>query len=142
MSRWPIRPIVGLLILTFAAGCSLRGEEPSSDPMPMEPEAPEANAPVDTIPPEPEGEPPLRVKISDEERTELLARAEGDLRTARTVSARKPSLTDLAPEERQKWESLDHYIQLAESFLEEGDARSAADLALKARLLAAELGAD
>jgi hypothetical protein len=142
MSCRLIRLPLGLLVVILVAGCGLRGEEPASDPettTPVAP-APPATTPADTT--DVEGEAPLRVKISDEERERLASQASSDLAAARGIAALRPDLDTLGADERQDWESLDHYIELAESFLDDEDVRAAADVALKARLLAAELHPD
>lgn len=84
-------------------------------------------------------DPPLRVHIGDEERDELLAAIEADLDLARETSAQQPDLESLETEQRQRWETLAHYVQRTAAFLEADDLHSARDLALKARLLALEL---
>jgi len=84
-------------------------------------------------------DPPLRVQISDSERDELLAAIEADLDLARETSALQPDLESLETAERQRWETLAHYVDRTVTFLEADDLRSARDLALKARLLALEL---
>lgn len=84
-------------------------------------------------------DPPLRVRISDSERDELLGAIEADLELARETSASQPDLESLETADRQRWETLAHYVQRTVAFLEADDLRSARDLALKARLLALEL---
>jgi hypothetical protein len=101
--------------------------------------APPDTTAVDTPAEEPK---PIRVKISDEERAKLVAQFESDLQVATTRAATRPDAATLSAEQRQRWDTLDQYIELARSSWETGDVRAAADLALKARLLADEMQPD
>lgn len=128
---------VGLVALLAFGGCSRPNEAPAIDPVAPGPATPDVADSVQV-----EDPPTLRVLISDEERSRLVAQATSDLQTARSIASDRPESATLSAEDRQRWESLDHYIELAESFLEDGDVRAASDLALKARLLAADLDRD
>lgn len=118
-----------LLALLLVACGSGRRVAPAADPTSAATPATESPA-------------PLQVQLEDGERAELEAQLATDLELAEAVAATRPASSGLSEEERERWETLAQYIELARASQSGGDLRAAADLAQKARLLAERLGAD
>lgn len=128
---WSSSLVFGTTLGVPACSSLHRGAPPNQDPPVEQPTAPPRDEPTQ-----------IRVQISEEEQEELKKQIDGDLEIARTVIAGRPEAATLAEDQRQRWDTLQHYIDQTSAALQEGELRAASELALKARLLAEELRPD
>lgn len=104
--------------------------EPSAESGP--PEASESTDPTD-----PEG---FVVDLPPEERAALQEQIRSDLTTAMEVLDAWGTVEGVSPEKSEQLQTIQDFVELSRAAVEEEDLLGAANLALKARILAQEIG--